>query len=172
MESLPPRQAGVQSGGCFYYQEEALRDSFVMMLIPISCFPISLPAQMLELRALLFPEIMPSCLFNYQAERLKEQASCWEKEEREGYMSHASRQPLTKVHCKVPYRTYERRSAMSWSRRVQRSPEVSDDADDDEDEEDSDASDGAPPILTKAHAMLATKRKVSCVVVVDVNTCF
>ncbi|XP_056906895.1 histone acetyltransferase KAT6B isoform X2 [Takifugu flavidus] len=90
------------------------------------------------------------------AERLKEQASCWEKEEREGYMSHASRQPLTKVHCKVPYRTYERRPAMSWARRVQRSPEVSDDADDDDD---SDASDGSPPILTKAHAMLATKRK-------------
>lgn len=74
-------------------------------------------------------------------------------------MSHASRQPLTKVHCKVPYRTYERRPAMSWARRVQRSPEVSDDADDDDD---SDASDGSPPILTKAHAMLATKRKVTC----------
>lgn len=74
-------------------------------------------------------------------------------------MSHASRQPLTKVHCKVPYRTYERRPTMSWARRVQRSPEVSDDADDDDD---SDASDGSPPILTKAHAMLATKRKVTC----------
>lgn len=75
-------------------------------------------------------------------------------------MSHASRQPLTKVHCKVPYRTYERRPTMSWARRVQRSPEVSDDADDDDD--DSDESDGSPPILTKAHAMLATKRKVTC----------
>lgn len=79
-------------------------------------------------------------------------------------MSHASRQPPTKVHCKVPYRTYERRPAMSWARRVQRSPEVSDDADDDDDDDDddSDASDGSPPILTKAHAMLATKRKVTC----------
>lgn len=78
-------------------------------------------------------------------------------------MSHAGRQPLTKVHCKVPYRTYERRPAMSWARRVQRSPDVSDDAaDDDDDDDDSDASDCSPPILTKAHAMLATKRKVTC----------
>ncbi|XP_034563142.1 histone acetyltransferase KAT6B isoform X2 [Notolabrus celidotus] len=93
------------------------------------------------------------------AERLKEQASCWEKEEREGFMmTHGSRQPLTKVHCKVPFRTYERRPALSWTRRIQQKQEVSDeDADDDED--DSDGSDGSPPILTKAHAMLAAKRK-------------
>ncbi|XP_070847373.1 histone acetyltransferase KAT6B isoform X3 [Chaetodon trifascialis] len=92
------------------------------------------------------------------AERLKEQASCWEKEERESYMmTHSSRQPLTKVHCKVPYRTYERRPALSWTRRIQQSEEVSDDeADDDDDDDDSD---GSPPILTKAHAMLAAKRK-------------
>lgn len=77
-------------------------------------------------------------------------------------MSHASRQPLTKVHCKVPYRTYERRPAMSWARCVQRSQEVSNDDADDDDDDDSDASDGSPPILTKAHAMLATKRKVTC----------
>ncbi|XP_032358510.1 histone acetyltransferase KAT6B isoform X2 [Etheostoma spectabile] len=89
------------------------------------------------------------------AERLKEQASCWEKEEREGYtMTHGSRQPLTKVHCKVPYRTYERRPALSWTRRIQ-SEEVSDDEADDDDDD----SDGSPPILTKAHAMLAAKRK-------------
>lgn len=159
---LPPWQAHVQSGCCFYYLEKTLRDSFVMMLIPTSCFPISLLAQMLEPRVLPFPRDNVTCLFNYQAERLKEQASCWEKEEREGYMCHGSRQPLTKVHCKVPYRTYKRRPAMSWSRHVQRSPEVSDDADDDDDDDDSDASDGSPPILTKAHAMLATKRKVAC----------
>lgn len=64
----------------------------------------------------------------------------------------------------MPYRTYERRPAVSWARRVQRSPELSDDddadLDDDDDEEDSDASDGSPPVLTKAHAMLAIKRKV------------
>ncbi|XP_035853429.1 histone acetyltransferase KAT6B isoform X2 [Sander lucioperca] len=90
------------------------------------------------------------------AERLKEQASCWEKEEREGYMmTHGSRQPLTKVHCKVPYRTYERRPALSWTRRIQQSEEVSDDEVDDDDDD----SDGSPPILTKAHAMLAAKRK-------------
>lgn len=76
-------------------------------------------------------------------------------------MSHASRQPLTKVHCKIPYRTYERRTAMSWTRRVQQSQEVSDD-DTDDDDDDSDGSDGSPPILTKAHAMLAAKRKVTC----------
>ncbi|XP_077959570.1 histone acetyltransferase KAT6B isoform X2 [Gasterosteus aculeatus] len=97
-------------------------------------------------------------------ERLREQASCWEKkkkkkkEEREGFMmTHGGRQPLTKVHCKVPYRTYERRPALSWTRRVQQFEGVSDDeADDDDDDSDSD---GSPPILTKAHAMLAAKRK-------------
>ncbi|XP_053196876.1 histone acetyltransferase KAT6B isoform X2 [Scomber japonicus] len=91
------------------------------------------------------------------AERLKEQASCWEKEEREGYMmTHSSRQPLTKVHCKVPYRTYERRPTPSWTRRIQQSDDLSDDEADDDDDDDSD---GSPPILTKAHAMLAAKRK-------------
>lgn len=103
-----------------------------------------------------------SCLFNYQAERLKEQASCWEKEEREGYMmTHSSRQPLTKVHCKVPYRTYERRHAPSWTRRIQQLENLSDDEADDDDDDDSD---GSPPILTKAHAMLAAKRKVTFIV--------
>uniref|UniRef100_A0A672G420 histone acetyltransferase n=1 Tax=Salarias fasciatus TaxID=181472 RepID=A0A672G420_SALFA len=99
------------------------------------------------------------------AERLKEQASCWEKEEREGYMmTHGSRQPLTKVHCKVPYRTYERRHAPSWTRRIQQLEEASDDeADDDDDDDDdsdaSDASDGSPPILTKAHAINIVLKK-------------
>uniref|UniRef100_A0A3Q2DJU8 histone acetyltransferase n=1 Tax=Cyprinodon variegatus TaxID=28743 RepID=A0A3Q2DJU8_CYPVA len=89
------------------------------------------------------------------AERLKEQASCWEKEEREGYMmTHGSRQPLTKVHCKIPYRTYERRPAPPWTRRVQRL-EVASDTDDD--------SDSSPPILTKAHSMLTAKRKSTSV---------
>ncbi|KAM4526700.1 histone acetyltransferase KAT6B isoform 2-T5 [Fundulus diaphanus] len=93
------------------------------------------------------------------AERLKEQASCWEKEEREGYMmTHGSRQPLTKVHCKIPYRTYERRPAPPWTRRIQR-PEVVSDGDDDDDDD----SDGSPPILTKAHAMLTAKRKSTVV---------
>lgn len=79
-------------------------------------------------------------------------------------MTHSSRQPLTKVHCKVPYRTYERRPAPSWTRRIQQqSEEVSDDEADDDDD-DSDGSDGSPPILTKAHAMLAAKRKVTFVV--------
>lgn len=72
-------------------------------------------------------------------------------------MTHSNRQPLTKVHCKVPYRTYERRPAPSWTRRIQQSKEVSDD----DDAGDSDASDGSPSILTKAHAMLAAKRKVT-----------
>uniref|UniRef100_A0A667YLF6 histone acetyltransferase n=1 Tax=Myripristis murdjan TaxID=586833 RepID=A0A667YLF6_9TELE len=98
------------------------------------------------------------------AERLKEQASCWEKEEREGYMmTHGSRHPPTKVHCKVPYRTYERRPALSWDRRLKAAEDRSEDDeadDDDEDEDDDDDdSDGSPPILTKAHAMLAAKRK-------------
>lgn len=81
-------------------------------------------------------------------------------------MSHANRQPLTKVHCKVPYRTYERRPALSWTRRIQQSQEMSDDDadDDDDDDDDSDGSDCSPPILTKASAMLAAKRKVISVV--------
>lgn len=81
-------------------------------------------------------------------------------------MTHGSRQPLTKVHCKVPYRTYERRHAPSWTRRIQQLEEVSDDEadDDDDDNDDSDGSDGSPPILTKAHVMLAAKRKVTFVV--------
>lgn len=78
-------------------------------------------------------------------------------------MSHASRQPLTKVHCRVPYRTYERRSTLSWTRRIQQPQEVSDD-DADDDADDSDGSDGSSPIVTKAHAMLAAKRKVTFVV--------
>ncbi|XP_037547401.1 histone acetyltransferase KAT6B [Nematolebias whitei] len=94
------------------------------------------------------------------AERLKEQASCWEKEERDGYMmTHGGRQTLTKVHCKIPYRTYERRPAPPWSRRIQQSEAVSDDETDD----DNDDFDGSPPILTKAHAMLAAKRKSTAV---------
>uniref|UniRef100_A0A1A8HVM5 histone acetyltransferase n=1 Tax=Nothobranchius kuhntae TaxID=321403 RepID=A0A1A8HVM5_NOTKU len=91
------------------------------------------------------------------AERLKEQASCWEKEEREGNaMIHGGRQTLTKVRCKIPYRTYERRPAPPWSRRLQPSEAVSDDEADDD-------SDGSPPILTKAHTMLAAKRKSAIV---------
>lgn len=83
-------------------------------------------------------------------------------------MTHSSRQPLTKVHCKVPYRTYERRPTLSWTRRIQQSEEVSDDEadddDEDDDDDDDDDSDGSPPILTKAHAMLAAKRKVTFIV--------
>ncbi|XP_077594868.1 histone acetyltransferase KAT6B isoform X3 [Stigmatopora nigra] len=90
------------------------------------------------------------------AEHLKRQASCWEKEER--VATHKRRQSLTKMHCKVPYRTYERRYAPSWSRRIQRPPTVSDDDDDDDDEDDVE-SDGSPPALAKTHAVLAAKRK-------------
>lgn len=80
-------------------------------------------------------------------------------------MTHGSRHPPTKVHCKVPYRTYERRPALSWDRRLKAAEDRSEDdeADDDDDNEDDDDddSDGSPPILTKAHAMLAAKRKVT-----------
>lgn len=109
-----------------------------------------------------FPGIIVSCLFNYQAEWLKEQATCWEEEEREGYpMTLGSRHP-TKVHCKVPYRTYERRATASWDRSLRDSENRSEDDDeDDDDDDDDDSSDGSPPILTKAHAMLAAKRKVT-----------
>ncbi|KAK0145500.1 Histone acetyltransferase KAT6B [Merluccius polli] len=100
------------------------------------------------------------------AERLGEQASCWEKEERE---SHAvtRRHPPTKVHCKVPVRTYERRPAPPWSRPRLRheSEDGSEDENgrdgNDDNNDDDESSDGSPPVLTKAHAMLAAKRKRS-----------
>ncbi|XP_061765720.1 histone acetyltransferase KAT6B isoform X2 [Nerophis ophidion] len=97
------------------------------------------------------------------AERLKEQASCWEKEERESHvMNHSRRQSLTKVHCKVPYRTYERRHAPSWSRRIQQQQQLQQqNVSDDDDDEAEDDSDGSPPTLTKAHVMLAAKQKRS-----------
>lgn len=84
-------------------------------------------------------------------------------------MTHSCRQPLTKVHCKVPYRTYERRPAPPWTRRIQLTEEVSDEEADDDDDD----SDGSPPILTKAHAMLAAKRKVTVSVCVrHCGVCF
>ncbi|XP_061665281.1 histone acetyltransferase KAT6B [Syngnathoides biaculeatus] len=67
--------------------------------------------------------------------------------------NHGRRQALTKMHCKVPYRTYERRHAPSWSRRVQPPQNISDDDDVD--------SDSSPAALAKAHAVLAAKRKRS-----------
>ncbi|XP_061561547.1 histone acetyltransferase KAT6B isoform X1 [Phycodurus eques] len=88
------------------------------------------------------------------AARLKERASCWEKEVRGSQeANHGRRQALTKMHCKVPYRTYERRHAPLWSRRVQPPQDVSEDDDVD--------SDGSPAALAKAHAVLAAKRKRS-----------
>lgn len=99
---------------------------------------------------------------HHQAERLKQQASCWEKEERVAF---GGRQPLTKVHCRVPYRTYERRAALSWARRIQQHPQEAAASDDDEDADDysdaSDASDGSTTAPTRAHGVLAAKRKVT-----------
>lgn len=102
----------------------------------------------------------------HKAERLKQQASCWEKERG----AFGSRQPLTKVHCRVPYRTYERRAALSWARRIQQHPQeavASDDEDDADDSDDSDASDASPAVSRKAHSMLAAKRKVGVVHLMD-----
>lgn len=104
----------------------------------------------------------PGICLHHQAERLKQQASCWEKEERGAY---GGRQPLTKVHCRVPYRTYERRAALSWARRIQQHPQeaaaASDDEDDaDDDSDGSDASDSSSSAPVKVHSVLAAKRKV------------
>lgn len=107
--------------------------------------------------------VTPGVCLPRQAERLKQQASCWEKEERGSF---GGRQPLTKVHCRVPYRTYERRAALSWARRIQQHPQeaaASDDDDDDDADDDSDgsdASDGSSTAPLKAHSVLAAKRKV------------
>lgn len=76
-------------------------------------------------------------------------------------MAFRGRQPLTKVHCRVPYRTYERRAALSWARRIQQQEVAA--ASDDEDDADSDGSDTSDSSSTapvKAHSVLATKRKV------------
>ncbi|XP_037133926.1 histone acetyltransferase KAT6B isoform X3 [Syngnathus acus] len=82
------------------------------------------------------------------AERLKQQASCWLKEERGSLAAAppARRQTLTKMHCKVPYRTYERRHAPSWSRRAR--PPLNLGHRDRREEADEDVdSDGSPPVL-------------------------
>ncbi|XP_057681397.1 histone acetyltransferase KAT6B isoform X2 [Corythoichthys intestinalis] len=81
--------------------------------------------------------------------------SCWEKEEQAA--TNKRRQTLTKMHCKVPYRTYERRYAPSWSRRIQRPQLITDEEEAGDDVD----SDGSPPALAKAHAVLAAKRKRS-----------
>ncbi|XP_049615177.1 histone acetyltransferase KAT6B isoform X3 [Syngnathus scovelli] len=82
------------------------------------------------------------------AERLKEQASCWLKEERGSLAAAppARRQTLTKMHCKVPYRTYERRHAPSWSRRARPPPNLGHRDRREEADEDVD-SDGSPSVL-------------------------
>ncbi|KAM9773189.1 histone acetyltransferase KAT6B isoform 3-T6 [Syngnathus typhle] len=82
------------------------------------------------------------------AERLKEQASCWLKEERGSLAAAppARRQTLTKMHCKVPYRTYERRHAPSWSRSARPPPNLGHRDRREEADEDVD-SDGSPPVL-------------------------
>ncbi|KAG7492796.1 hypothetical protein MATL_G00018330 [Megalops atlanticus] len=86
------------------------------------------------------------------AERLMEQSSCWEKEEREVFMlTHNGRQPHTKVHCKNPYRRSPDRLPTVAERAAQESEEFS--------EEDDDNYDSSPPILTKAQSMLGVKRK-------------
>lgn len=103
------------------------------------------------------------CLY-HQAERLKQQASCWEKEERGSF---GSRQPLTKVHCRVPYRTYERRAALSWARRIQQHQEEAAASDQDDDSDESDASDVSSAASLKAHSVLAAKRRVGLVQFMD-----
>lgn len=78
-------------------------------------------------------------------------------------MAFGGRQPLTKVHCRVPYRTYERRAALSWARRIQQQ-EVAAASDDedyaDDDSDGSDTSDSSSTAPVKAHSVLAAKRKV------------
>lgn len=74
-------------------------------------------------------------------------------------LTHSSRRPPTKVRCKNPSRTYQRRPNTAASR-LQDSEECSDGNDDDDDDEDDEDSDASPPILTKAHATLGAKKKV------------
>ncbi|XP_023653851.2 histone acetyltransferase KAT6B isoform X2 [Paramormyrops kingsleyae] len=85
-----------------------------------------------------------------EAERL-EQASCWEKEDREPCsLSHSSRPPSSKVLSrKPPWKAPDRAFSVAAGA-VRESDDYS--------EEDGD-SDLSPPILTKAQAMLGAKRK-------------
>ncbi|KAK6301451.1 hypothetical protein J4Q44_G00275040 [Coregonus suidteri] len=84
------------------------------------------------------------------AERLKEQASCWEKEEREVAYLMTHPRPPTKVYSKNPYRTHQRRHT-AGEQGLHVSEECSEDDEDD--------SDWSLPILTNAHAVLGVKRK-------------
>nr|XP_029541376.1 histone acetyltransferase KAT6B-like [Oncorhynchus nerka] len=84
------------------------------------------------------------------AERLKEQASCWEKEEREVVYLMTHPRPPTKVYSKKPYRTYQRRHA-AGEQGLRVSEECS--------EDDEDGFDWSLPILAKAHTVLGVKRK-------------
>ncbi|XP_038830587.1 histone acetyltransferase KAT6B-like [Salvelinus namaycush] len=84
------------------------------------------------------------------AERLKEQASCWEKEEREVVHLMTHPRPPTKVYSKKPCRTYQRRPTAG-----EQGLHVSDECS----EDDEDGFDWSLPILAKAHAVLGDKRK-------------
>ncbi|XP_030629670.1 histone acetyltransferase KAT6B isoform X2 [Chanos chanos] len=90
------------------------------------------------------------CEVEMDAKRLTEQASCWEKEEREISTSHSSRQPPTKVYQKNLFRSSDGQSGSGES--LENSEEESEE----DDEEDYKSS---PPLLTKTQSMLSVKRK-------------
>lgn len=100
-----------------------------------------------------------------QAERLMEQASCWEKEEQELYSLRAPSRPLAaKVHSKNKYlRPPENVAAgAEWGQSTDPPKESSGEEEEVEEEEEIDEPHpSSPPRLAKPQLLVA-KRKVSC----------
>ncbi|XP_032773678.1 histone acetyltransferase KAT6B isoform X3 [Rattus rattus] len=102
-----------------------------------------------------------------EAERLMEQASCWEKEEQESLASRVtSRQPSAKVQSKHKYLhsperrpvAGERGQLLGLSKESSEEEEEEDDEDEEEEEEEEESIQTSPPRLTKPQSV-SIKRK-------------
>ncbi|KAG2463292.1 KAT6B acetyltransferase, partial [Polypterus senegalus] len=97
-----------------------------------------------------------------EAERLMEQATCWEKEEQEAFnVKLNSRLASTKMTCKNSLtRSSECLPTIpEWSTLQSKECSENENEDDEEEEEESDAQPASPPVLTKAQGVLNIKRK-------------
>lgn len=112
-----------------------------------------------------------------QAERLMEQASCWEKEEQELFSTRANRQLPAKVQSKNKYlrppdsvttTVAENGQSIEPPKESSLGEEEEDEEKEEEEEEEVEDMDGhhqsAPPRLAKPQ-LLAVKRKVSCLTI-------
>uniref|UniRef100_A0A8C4TIU2 histone acetyltransferase n=1 Tax=Erpetoichthys calabaricus TaxID=27687 RepID=A0A8C4TIU2_ERPCA len=97
-----------------------------------------------------------------EAERLMEQATCWEKEEQEAFnVKLNSRLASTKMTCKNSLtRSSECLPTIpEWSTIQSKECSENENEDEEEEEEESDAQPASPPVLTKAQGVLNIKRK-------------